>query len=284
MELTIFNRDILRLIDKNDELEKISSGFTFVEGPVFVKGVQYFTDFMVNKIYKYEKSNNKITLVDDNSHYSIGMTYDPIKDRILRCTRDLRSITDMDGNVIVHEYKGVPINGSNDIIVDSKGRIFFTDPLTRKIEGPQVGHSSVFMFDEGKQELTLLEKTKTLPFPNGLALSPDETILYIIDTRHLAIYAMDLAGGNMELFVRMDQSQGEGGPDGMRLDKEGNIYSTGPGGIWIITPAGEALGIIKMPEFAANLCFDDTGIFITASTSIYHVKTKIQGNKNDNHN
>jgi gluconolactonase len=75
----------------------------------------------------------------------------------------------------------------------------------------------------------------------------------------------------------MDQSQGEGGPDGMRLDIEGNIYSTGPGGIWIINPAGKALGIIKMPEFAANLCFVDTGIFITASTSIYHVKTKIPG-------
>jgi gluconolactonase len=183
----------------------------------------------------------------------------------------------MDGNVIVHEYNGVPINGSNDIIVDSKGRIFFTDPLTRTIEGPQIGHSAVFMFDEDKAELTMLEKTKTLPFPNGLALSPDETILYIIDTKHLAIYAMDLASGEMEPFVKMDQGQGDGGPDGMRLDTEGNIYSTGPGGIWIINPAGKALGIIKMPEFAANLCFDDTGIFITASTSIYHVKTKIPG-------
>jgi gluconolactonase len=277
MELTIFNQGVLRFIDENEPLEKLSTGYTFVEGPVFVKGIHYFTDFMVNKIYKYEKDSGNVTLFDDNSHYSIGMTYDRRKDRILRCTRDLRSITDMDGNIIVHEYNGVPINGSNDIIVDSKGRIFFTDPLTRTIEGPQVGHSSVFMFDEEKSELTLLEKTKTLPFPNGLALSPDETILYIIDTKHLSIYAMDLATGNMELFIKMDQSQGEGGPDGMRLDKEGNIYSTGPGGIWIINPAGEALGIIKMPEFAANLCFDDTGIFITASKSIYHVKTKIPG-------
>jgi gluconolactonase len=277
MELTIFNQGVLRLIDENEALEKLSTGYTFVEGPVFVKGIHYFTDFMVNKIYKYEKASSKITLFDDNSHYSIGMTYDRRKDRILRCTRDLRSITDMDGNIIVHEYNGVPINGSNDIIVDSKGRIFFTDPLTRTIEGPQVGHSSVFMFDEEKSELTLLEKTKTLPFPNGLALSPDESILYIIDTKHLSIYAMDLASGNMELFIKMDQSQGEGGPDGMRLDIEGNIYSTGPGGIWIINPAGEALGIVKMPEFAANLCFDDTGIFITASTSIYHVKTRIPG-------
>ena len=277
MELTIFNQNIFHLIDENEQLEKLSTGFTFVEGPAFVKGSHYFTDFKVNKIYKYEKTDNRLTLIDDNSHFSIGMTYDRRKDRILRCTRDLRSITDMAGNVIVHEYNGVPINGSNDIIVDSRGRIFFTDPLTRVIEGPQIGHSSVFMFDEDKAELTILEKTKTLPFPNGLALSPDESILYIIDTRHLAIYALHLATGNMELFVQMDQSQGEGGPDGMRIDKEGNIYSTGPGGIWIISPAGESMGIIKMPEYAANLCFDDTGIFITASTSIYHVKTKIPG-------
>ena len=277
MELTIFNRDVMRILDENGELEKLSTGYTFVEGPVFVKGIHYFTDFKVNKIYKYEKNGNKVTLVDDNSHFSIGMTYDHRKDRILRCTRDLRSITDMDGNVIVHEYNGVPINGSNDIIVDSRGRIFFTDPLTRTIEGPQIGHGSVFMFDEEKGELTMLEKTKDLPFPNGLALSPDETILYIIDTKHLAIYAMDMAAFDMKLFFQMDQGHGNGGPDGMRLDREGNIYSTGPGGIWIINPAGEALGIIKMPEFAANLCFDDTGIFITASTSIYHVKTKIPG-------
>jgi gluconolactonase len=88
---------------------------------------------------------------------------------------------------------------------------------------------------------------------------------------------MDMATGKRELFIRMDQAQGEGGPDGMRLDREGNIYSTGPGGIWIITPAGKALGIIKMPEFAANLCFDDTGLFIAASKSIYHVNTKKRG-------
>jgi gluconolactonase len=275
MELTVFDESVVRLVDETEPLEKLSSGYTFVEGPVFVKGIHYFTDFMVHKIYRYEKTSGEVTLVNDNSHYSIGMTYDPRKDRILRCARDLRSITGMDGGVIVHEYRGVPINGSNDVIVDRKGRIFFTDPLTRKIEGPQTDHSSVFMFDEEKHELTLLEKT--LPFPNGLALSPDETILYIIDTKHLAIYAMDMTARNLELFFRMDQSQGEGGPDGMRLDIEGNIYSTGPGGVWIISPRGKALGIIRMPEFAANLCFDDTGLFITASKSIYHVNTKIPG-------
>ena len=279
MELTVFDTSILRLLDEAEPLEKLSTGYTFVEGPVFVKGIHYFTDFMVNKIYKYEKSKGEAALIDDNSHYSIGMTYDRRKDRILRCTRDLRSITDMDGRVIVHEYKGVPINGSNDIITGSGGRIFFTDPLTRKIEGPQIGHSSVFMFDEDRAELILLEKT--LPFPNGLALSPDEKILYIIDTKLLAIYAMDMSTRNIRLFVQMDQSQGEGGPDGMRLDSEGNIYSTGPGGVWIINPQGKALGIIRIPEFAANLCFDDTGLFITASTSIYHVNTKPRGRAPD---
>ena len=275
MELTVFDTSILRLLDEAEPLEKLSTGYTFVEGPVFVKGIHYFTDFMVNKIYKYEKSKGEAALIDDNSHYSIGMTYDREKNRILRCTRDLRSITDMNGRVIVHEYKGMPINGSNDIITDRRGRIFFTDPLTRKIEGPQIGHSAVFMFDEDRAELILLEKT--LPFPNGLALSPDEKILYIIDTKLLAIYAMDMSTRNIRLFVQMDQSQGEGGPDGMRLDSEGNIYSTGPGGVWIINPQGKALGIIKTPEFAANLCFDDTGLFITASTSIYHVNTKLRG-------
>jgi gluconolactonase len=86
---------------------------------------------------------------------------------------------------------------------------------------------------------------------------------------------MDLATRKMELFVHFDETMGEGKADGMRVDKEGNLYVTGPGGIWLVDPGGEALGLIRMPECAANLCFDGKGIFITATSSIYRVDTKI---------
>jgi gluconolactonase len=130
------------------------------------------------------------------------------------------------------------------------------------------------MYEEDKNELTMLEST--LEYPNGLALSPDETILYIADTKTLTLHKMDLETGKLELFVQFEESYGEGKPDGFRLDEKGSLYVTGPGGIWLIASSGKKLGLIKMPEIAANLCFDDKGIFITASTGIYRVDTKIR--------
>ena len=272
MELEIFNEKVYELVDPAAPLEKLAEGFNFTEGPVFCKGVYYFTDFRENKIFRYK--NGEVSLVTDESNFAVGMTYDRHKDRIVRCTRNLRAITDLEGNIIVNNYRGTPINGSNDVIVDSKGRIYFTDPLSRVIEGPQIGHSSVFMYDEDRDELTMLEKTLT--YPNGLALSPDETILYIADTNAIALYKIDPAGkGGLELFCQMDEAKGKGRPDGLRVDVKGNIYCTGPGGIWLIDPKGVPLGLLRTPEVAANLCFDEGGLFITASTGIYRVNTKI---------
>ncbi len=273
MELTVYDKRVHDLVDPDSPLELIDSGYTFTEGPVYVDGVYYFTDFMVNKIFRYEPGKGKPVLIDGDSHFSIGMTYDRRKKRILRCTRDLRAITSLEGDVIVDNLEGVPINGSNDIIVNSKGLIFFTDPLSRKIEGVQIGHSSVFMYDEDKKELSIMDQSLT--YPNGLALSPDEKILYIDDTNTYTIHWMDPAEKKLRTLVTLDESVGPGKVDGMRLDKLGNIYCTGPGGIWIIDPAGTILGLIRTPEVAANLCFDDEGLFITASTGVYRVKTKV---------
>jgi gluconolactonase len=272
MELEVYNEEVYNLVDPVSPLEKLETGYVFTEGPVFHKGIYYFTDFQVNKIFRYE--NGQVTLIDNNSHFAIGMTYDRRRNRILRCTRDLRAITDLEGKIIVDNYKGVPINGSNDVIVDTKGRIFFSDPLSRKIEGMQIGHSSVFMYDEDSKELVMLDAILT--YPNGLALSPDEAILYIVDTNAYSIYKMDLETKKMEHFVHFDESKGQGRPDGVKLDEKGNLYSTGPGGIWLVNPEGNILGLIRMPEIAANLCFDDQGLFITASTSIYRLNTKLR--------
>jgi gluconolactonase len=273
MDIEIFSDKVYELIDSASPLVKLDTGFTFTEGPVWHDGVYYFTDFMVNKIFRYE--NGKSVLINGDSHFSIGMTYDRRKKRILRCARDIRAITDLDGNIICNKWNGIPINGSNDVIVDSAGRIFFSDPLSRTdLTDPQIGHPSFFMYNEERGEMTMIEKD--LPRPNGLALSPDEKILYLIDTTLLAIFELDLATmkRKKEPLVTFDKSFGDGLPDGMRLDANGNIYTSGPGGIWIVSPSGEKLGLIKMPEVAANLCFDDRGLFITASTSIYRVDTK----------
>lgn len=272
MELTIFDRAVLRLVDPEEPMEKLATGYVFCEGPVYRDGVHHFTDFQVNKIYRYQ--DGKAECVNDDSYFTIGLTYDRVRGRILGCTREKHAITNIEtGEIIVDQYNGVRLNGSNDVIVDSKGRIYFSDPLSRKIEGEQIGHSSVFRYTPETGEMDSLETTLT--YPNGLALSPDEKTLYIVDTNSIAVYSLDLANGSFKLFAQLEESLGEGRPDGMRVDIKGNLYVTGPAGIWILAPDGKALGVIHTPERAANLCFDDTGLFITATSSVYHVRTKV---------
>lgn len=271
MELEVFDTKVYDMVDPSAPLEKLGTGFVFTEGPVYHGGVYYFTDFQVNKIFRLEQGI--CTVLNDDSHFSIGMTWDRKKGRILRCARDIRAIVDLEGRRICGDYKGIPINGSNDVIADSRGRIYFSDPLSRKLEDPQIGHPSVFRYDEERDDMEMLEST--LSRPNGLALSPDERILYIIDSHTLSVHTLDLETRKLDHLITFDASYGKGVPDGMRLDREGNLYVTGPGGIWLVDPAGKALGLIRVPEVAANLCFDDRGIFITASTSIYRLDTKI---------
>jgi gluconolactonase len=269
MELEVYNDKIYELVDPVSPLEKLASGFDKTEGPVYLNHVVYFTDWSASKIYQYK--DGKTILIKDRSNNTIGMTYDRKNKRILCCARELHAIIDLEGNIIIDNYKGTRINGSNDIVVDLNGRIYFSDPLSRVIEGEQIGHSSVFMYDPETGYMDMIESNMTRP--NGVALSLDEKHLFIIDSDTLSIYRMDLATYKKELFIKFDQSVGEGRPDGMRFDSQGNLYSTGPGGVWVIDTEGKILGLIRMPEKAANLCFDDRGLFITASTSIYHVDT-----------
>jgi gluconolactonase len=271
MELEAYNDKVYELVDPSSPLEKLASGFDKTEGPVYLDHGVYFTDWPASKIYRYE--DGKIDLINDRSNNTIGMTYDRKNKRILCCARELHAITDLEGNIIIDNYKGTRINGSNDLVVDLKGHIYFSDPLSRVIEGEQIGHSSVFMYDPETGHMDMLESTLTRP--NGVALSLDEKYLFIIDSDTLSIYKMDLATYKKELFIKFDQSAGEGRPDGMRFDCQGNLYTTGPGGVWLVDPLGESLGLIRMPEKAANLCFDDRGLFITAATSIYRVDTML---------
>jgi gluconolactonase len=273
MELVVFNERVHDLVDESAEIEKLDTGFVFVEGPVYLNGTYYFTDFQVDKIYTYK--DGVTTLIDDKSDFSIGMTYDRKNDRILRATRNQRAITTLDNKVVCNNYNGIPINGSNDVIVDSKGRIYFSDPIPtgKVLEGPQMGHPSTFMYDADKDEMVLLDKT--LSRPNGLALSPDEKFLYIDDTNTSAVHRLDMHSLKIELFAQFDDAMGDGRCDGMRIDELGNLYVTGPGGVWMVAADGTILGLMKTPEPTANLCFDDSGLFLTATTSIYRVDTKI---------
>ena len=149
----------------------------------------------------------------------------------------------------------------------SDGKIYFSDPYSRPFEGAKIGASGVYCLENG----TVTPVRQDLPWPNGVALSPDERTLYIIDSRYLRLYAMDRMSHARRLLVQFTKGMGPGLPDGMCVRRDGMIFLAGPGGISIISPSGRLLGLLRMPEVAANLCLDHSGLFITASTSVYHI-------------
>lgn len=268
MELTVYDETLYKILDPAAPLCKLAEGFQFTEGPSYRDGAVYFTDFYRDRIYRY--AGGDVTLVTDDSHRTIGLTC-TAEGRILGCASDRHAIVDVEsGETLVDAFHGVRLNGTNDVIADSRGRVWFSDPYVREIEGKKLGRSFVFCLEAG--ELTPV--CQDLPWPNGLALSPDEQTLYLIDSRELRLYAMNLQTHARRVLVQFTKGMGSGLPDGMRVRADGTIFVAGPGGVSVISPEGKLLGLLRMPEIAANLCFDETGLFITASTGVYHVDLK----------
>ena len=270
MELMVLREKLLDIVDESAELEKLATGFQFTEGPVLRDGALWFTDFYRDQIFRYE--NGETTLVTDDSHRTIGMTL--TRDgRLLGCASDLHGIMDVDtGDVIVDSIFGIRLSGTNDIVEHSSGRLYFTDPYVREFEGRKLGRSMVFCYENGNLSPLFFD----LPWPNGLAFSPDERTLYVIDSREMRLYAVDMATNTRRLLTQFSKGMGAGLPDGMCVRADGTIFVAGPGGISVIDPDGTLLGRVKTPEICANLCLDETegGLYLTASTSIYHLKLK----------
>ena len=266
MELTVFDKKLYTILSPDAPLQKLADGFQFTEGPVRRGDAIYFTDFYRDRIYRYD-ARQGVSLVTDDSHRTIGMTC-TADGRILGCASNLHAICDVEsGEILADSFFGIRLNGTNDVIQDSRGRVWFSDPYVREFEGRKLGRSFVFCLDKG----VLSPVCWDLPWPNGLALSPDEQTLYLIDSRQLRLYAVTLATGARRVLVQFSKGMGPGLPDGMRVRADGTIFVAGPGGISVIAPEGKLLGRIHMPEVAANLCFDETGLFLTASTGIYHL-------------
>jgi gluconolactonase len=230
-----------------------------------------------------------------------GLTFDT-QGRLVTAEHGNRRISriEKDGKVtpLAERYEGKRFNSPNDLVVRKNGDVYFTDPDfgLRSTLGGTVGGgdppglsqakelswSGVYrVTPQGKIELLI----RDLPAPNGLAFSPDEKRLYIATSRPerlWMIYDVNADGtlANGKVFVNMGNSPEMGGPDGMKVDKNGNIFSTGPGGIVIISPQGKHLGTIRFPEIPANLGWgDDDGktLYVTARTGLYRVRTNVEG-------
>jgi sugar lactone lactonase YvrE len=266
-------------------VEKILGGFQFTEGPLWADGKLLFSDIPASTIYSWIPSAGRAEVYRRPSGRSNGLTLDG-RGRLIACEHDRRlTRTELDGavKVLAESYGGKKLNSPNDVVVAGNGDIYFTDPpygLNDKQEGKELPYQGVYRLGvHGK--LTLLDDT--FDRPNGLALSPDESKLYIDDTTKHHIRVFDVRGDgsicNGRFFAELKGAK-PGNPDGLKVDVHGNVFCTGSGGVWVITPSGEPLGVIETPEVSSNVAWGDPDfktLYITARTGIYRVRTATGG-------
>lgn len=286
-------REFSDIVPKSSKLEKIATGFVFTEGPIWdaAQGCLFFSDIPANKMRKWTEAKGA-ELFREPSGKSNGLTLDKQR-RLIACEHANRRVsrTEKDGTVvtIADKYNGKKLNSPNDVVVKSDGSIYFTDPpygLTAEFGNlgeQELPFQGVYRLSTDGKTLTLL--IDDFDKPNGLAFSPDESLLYIDDTdrAHVRVFDVKPDGTitNGRIFVELKGTE-PGNVDGMKIDLEGNAYVTGPGGISIFDPSGKKLGRIDVPEVAANLAWggkDWKTLFITGSTSLYRIRLSIQGIK-----
>jgi gluconolactonase len=273
------------LIDRHAKLSVVGTGFGFTEGPVWdPAGFLYVSDETINKIYRLHSDGKKeevIALGDPD-----GNTFDR-QHRLIDCASVLRAIIEVtpDGKykILVDHYEGKKLNSPNDVIVGPDGALYFTDPTLDLVAGEkqEIPFQGVYRLD-GNGNLQLL--TKDLAQPNGLAFSPDGKQFYVDDSEKRNIRVYDVAADgtliNGRIFGEEPGGKNDGVPDGIKVDKNGNLFVTGPKGIWVWDAKGNHLGTIVMPEQPANLNWGDKDyrtLYITATTSVYRLEMKTQG-------
>jgi sugar lactone lactonase YvrE len=292
--------DRLDEILEPQEPVRLATGFKFTEGPVWDPSGQWlFVDVAASKIYSLVPGQEP-TVLRDNSKGSNGMTFD-LQGRLLICESDTRRLVrrELDGTYIplAERVDGRRLNRPNDVVTRTDGLIYFSDPggLVPR-EEQELGYFGVHMV---RQDGSVQVATKETEYPNGLAFSPDEKILYVAITRkdmscveekrrgevckHQYIRAFDVDPDgsllNGRVFANM-HSADRGLPDGMKVDVTGRVYCTGPSGCWVFEPSGELLGIIQLPEIPGNCAWggaDHQTMLFAARTSVYTLRMKTRG-------
>ena len=283
------NSEFRCVVPEDVQVERLGTGFQFTEGPVWNEkgGYLLFSDIPGNRIKKWTPKEG-ISDFRVPSGKSNGLTLDR-SGRLIACEHANRRVsrTEEDGTVVTlaSHYEGRRLNSPNDVVVKSGGCVYFSDPpyglnpIFGTLEEPELPFYGVYRLSPNGDNLSLLIDDSV---PNGLAFSPDESLLYIADTErnHIRVFDVNAQGGaeNGRIFAEIP---GEPlAPDGIKVDSEGNIYSTGNGGVWVFNPEGRRLGIITVPELPANLSWGDGDwktLYITARSSLYRVRLNIAG-------
>jgi gluconolactonase len=296
-------------------LERVATGFTWVEGPVWDDGSLFFADITSNSIRRWTPGAGVSIFLQPSGYkgsdaYGIepgsnGMTLDARGRLTLagHAQRDVFRFESLDPHgpvtILADTYLGKRLNSPNDVVYRSDGSLYFTDPpyglRTQKDSDPekQLQINGVYRIPRAlehksgappaRAELQLL--VSDLTRPNGIAFSPDEKYLYVNNSEPKRIWMRyrvqpDGTLSDPKLLYDATADPRPGAPDGMKVDVEGNIYSAGPGGVWIFSPDGKPLGTIVMPERVSNLAWagpDRKTLYITASSSVYRVRLTISG-------
>lgn len=288
------------LVGLEAELKRVATGATWSEGPCWIPGdgVLRWSDIHGNRILQYSPQTGETSEYQRDVEFTNGRTYHP-DGYVVQCSHGRRRVeTDQDGHVetLVDSWDGVRLNSPNDVIVARDGSIWFTDPhygLTSPGEGypgeMEYGACHVFRFDLKTRNLEPV--ITDMEEPNGLAFSPDESVIYVADSsavrrpegvgnRHVRAYRVEQSYGTVRCFDGHTLFEIPSGiPDGLRIDEAGRIWSSSGDGVHIYSPKGEHLGHVPVPEVVGNLCFggaDGRDLYIAATTSIYHLRTKVR--------
>ena len=302
------------------KLERVATGFNkWTEGPVWTReGTLLFAEIPANNIDLWIPGKGASVFMHPSGYTgtqpfkgaepgSNGMILDP-DGRVSVAGHARRNVWRMESvdpkaqiTILANSYQGKKLNSPNDLVYKSDGSLYFTDPPyglpTQEDNDPQkeLQVNGVYRIPGARQQKPGTEPArdqlqlviKDLPRPNGICFSPDEKYLYIADSgkKIWMRYRVQPDGSVTDgaLFLDASADTAPGGPDGIRVDKEGNLYGAGPGGVWIISTAGKHLATIKVPERVSNVAWGDSDgktLYITASTSVYRIKLKVAGVRN----
>lgn len=293
--MRIDNDNGLGELIQSTEETRVCTGFTFAEGPIWIPedNCLLFSDIRGNTIHRWRPGSEEAEVYRHPSRHSNGMTLDH-DGNLLVCEHSGRQVTRSPYNgepeTVVDTYDDKRLNSPNDIVVSRTSAIYFTDPNS--------GLTNPGMGEEGaEQELDFLGVYRVatngmlqlmvtdLGRPNGLAFSPNESLMYINDSaankvQRYTVFADGALSSSGELFFDMSEDPGDGVVDGMKVDEDGRVWTTGPGGIWVIDKDGNLLGRLALDEKVTNLNWggsDFSTIYATTPSSVFAIETTVRG-------
>ena len=291
MSIEIRDPRMRDVVGEQVTLERIAQDCLFTEGPLWHRRDRYllFSDMPGNHLRRWTPGKGVETFRKP-SQQSNGLAWDR-EGRLIACQHATSTLTRTghDGSVVTlaSHYRGQELNSPNDVIVKRDGTIWFSDPTYGRAEfyglprEPQLAFRGVYCVQPDGGDLALV--ADDFGQPNGLCFSPDEKRLFVNDTERGHIRVFDVHGddtlGGGDVWAETT-GEGEGAPDGMKLDAASNLWCCGPGGIHVFAPDAICLGVIHVPEYTANFAWGDDDfrtLYITASTSVYRIRTKVAG-------